>query len=310
MPRSPLDHLLDELPDREAAGTAVRRFILGGPFGGEPFETSAQRLTHFADAGGLLVETSRSYARGRAEGAVGQWLRKNPGALGVVTKVGHDLTGEDIPLSPALVRENVHASLESLGVDVIDVLLFHCDDPSRPVAELADTLVELVAVGYARRIGVSNWPAERLSALAHHLAERGQTPVASYQFSLAEPDPALMNGNVHAGADVLRVVRDHGLPLLSWSSQARGFFARTGTRQNDGRPDAFDTAENRLRRRRCRELADRLGSRPETVALAWTLHHSGVWPSIGPKTTEQLDRSLDALSLSLTDERVRWLREL
>ncbi|MGW0869202.1 aldo/keto reductase [Streptomyces sp. NPDC002740] len=307
MPHSPLQ-LLDGLLDQEGIRTAAHRFVLGGPFGSEPAEVSAERLAHFADLGGLLVETSHSYARGQAEVAVGAWLRKNPGTLGVATKIGHDTTGGDIPLSPATVREHVRAALDHLGVEAIDVLLYHCDDPSRPVAELADTLVGLVEAGYVRRVGASNWRAERLSALARELARRGHTPVASYQFSLAEPDPARLEGSLHADGAVLDVVREHRLPLFGWSSQARGFFAHTGTREVNGKPDPYDTEDNRARRRRCRELAEQLGTRPETVALAWTLHHPGVWPSIGPRTTEQLDRSLEARRLTLTDEQVRRLR--
>ncbi|MFJ8113956.1 aldo/keto reductase [Streptomyces sp. NPDC096132] len=307
MPHSPLQ-LLDGLLDQEDMETAVHRFVLGGPFGAEPAEASAERLTHFADAGGLLVETSHSYARGRAEAAVGEWLRGNPGTLGVATKVGHDTTGADIPLGRALVHDHVRAALGNLGVEVIDVLLYHCDDPARPVAELADTLVGLVEAGYVRRVGASNWRAERLSELAAELVGRGHTPVASYQFSLAEPDPARLEGSLHADSAVLDVVREHRLPLFGWSSQARGFFAHTGTRQVNGRPDPYDTEANRARRRRCRELAAQLGSRPETVALAWTLHHPGIWPSIGPRTTEQIDRSLEARRLTLTDDRLDWLR--
>lgn len=54
--------------------------------------------------------------------------------------------------------------------------------------------------------------------------------------------------------------------------------------------------------------AHRLSDRPETVALAWTLHHPGVWPSIGPRTTEQVDRSLEARRLTLTGAQVRWIQ--
>ncbi|HEX6355732.1 aldo/keto reductase [Actinophytocola sp.] len=189
-----------------------------------------------------------------------------------------------------------------LGVEVIDVLLLHCDDPARPVAELAETLLGVVKAGYAARIGVSNWPADRLATLARHLAEEGHRAVASYQFSLATPDPAHVSGS--ADPDILRVIREHHLPLLSWSSQARGFFARTAS---NGSVDPFDSERNRDRRARCVALAGQLGSRPETVALAWNLQHPDVWPSIGPRTTEQLDRSLAALRLSLTSEQVRWL---
>ncbi|MEU9450937.1 aldo/keto reductase [Streptomyces sp. NPDC048277] len=308
MPRSPLQ-LLDGLLDADGMAAAAHRFVLGGPFGAEPAETTAERLAHFADAGGLLVETSHSYAGGRAEAAVGRWLRRNPGVLGVTTKVGHDPTGGDIPLSRDTVFAHVRSALENLGVEAVDVLLYHCDDPARSVAELADTLVSLTEAGHVRRVGVSNWRAERLSELAARLGERGHTPVASYQFSLAEPDPTLLAGSLHADSAVLDVVRRHRLPLLGWSSQARGYFARSGPKEPGDRPDPYDTEDNRARRLRCRELAERLGSRPETVALAWTLHHPGVWPSIGPRNTAQIDNSLRARRLTLTEEQVHWLRD-
>lgn len=133
-------------------------------------------LAHFAEAGCLLVETSHSYAGGQAEAAVGRWLRKNPGTLGVATKVGHDTSGRDIPLSRENVHDHVRSALENLGVDTVDVLLHHCDDPARSVAELADTLIGLVEDGRVRRVGVSNWRADRLAVLAQELAGRGHLP--------------------------------------------------------------------------------------------------------------------------------------
>ncbi|WP_405772012.1 aldo/keto reductase [Streptomyces sp. NBC_00080] len=308
MPHSPLQ-LLDGLLDENGLETAAHRFVLGGPFGAEPAETTAERLAHFAGAGGLLVETSHSYAGGKAESAVGDWLRKNPGTLGVATKVGHDTTGGNIQLSRDTVFAHVRSALDNLGVEAIDILLYHCDDPSRSVAELADTLLSLVEAGHARRVGVSNWRAERLAALAARLGDSGHTPVASYQFSLAEPDPALLEGSLHADSAVLDVVRRHRLALIGWSSQARGHFARTEPKAHNGKPDPYDTEDNRTRRLRCVELARQLGARPETVALAWTLHHPGVWPSIGPRTTAQIDSSLQARRLTLTEEQVRWLRD-
>lgn len=226
----------------------------------------------------------------------------------MTTKIGHDTTGQDIPLSHENVHDHVRASLDNLGVEVIDLLLYHCDDPVRPVTELADTLVSLVEAGHVRRVGVSNWRAEHLTSLAHELAERGHALVGSYQFSLAERVQALLEGSLRDDATVLGVVHEHRLLRLGWSSQARGFFVRAGTEQVNGRPDPYDTEDNRALRRRCRELAGQLGTRPETVALAWTLHHPGIWPSISPRTTEQIDRSLEARRLALTGAQVRWLQ--
>lgn len=307
MPHSPLEPL-GVLPDQDGAKSRAHRLVLGGPFGAESVERSSERLAHFACVGGLLVETSHSYANGQAEEAIGQWLRRHPGRLGVITKIGHDTAGGDLPLDRETVRAHTAAALKNLAVDAVDILLYHCDDPARPVAELADTLVGLVDAGYARRVGASNWRAVRLAELAAAVAARGHTLAASYQYSLAEPDPALLGGSLHADDTVLDVVRENGLPLLTWSSQARGYFAHTVPRLVNGRPDPYDTAVNRARRGRCRELAEELGTRPETVALAWSLHHPGVWPSIGPRTTEQIDSSLEALCLPLTDEQAAWLR--
>ncbi|MCG7208550.1 aldo/keto reductase [Streptomyces arenae] len=96
--------------------------------------------------------------------------------------------------------------------------------------------------------------------------------------------------------------------MLAWSSQARGYFARTEARQINGGPDPYDTEDNRARRERCRALAEQLGSRPETVALAWTLQQPQVWPSIGARTTDQIDLSLQARGLPLTQDQAHWLR--
>lgn len=280
----------------------VRRLVLGGPFGAEPLEASAERLAHFASVGGRLVESARSYRAGAAEAAIGAWMRENPGTLGVITKVGHDPEGRDIPLTRAAVRSGVRASLACLGIDVIDTLILHCDDPDREVGEIAETLVGLIDAGHTKRIGASNWPAHRLSELADTVTPH--VLVASYHFSLAAPDPVALR-SLPADPGVLRVIAAKDLPILSWSAQAHGYFAR-GLTTGD---DPFDTDLSRTRRGRCQKLAEELGCTPETVALAWTLHHPGVSASIGPRTPEQLTRSLDALSLSLTNEQVRWLQQ-
>ena len=57
----------------------------------------------------------------------------------------------------------------------------------------------------------------------------------------------------------------------------------------------------------CREL----GEKPADVALAWLLHNPVVTaPIIGPRTMEQLDGSLRALEIKLSDETLTssWTR--
>lgn len=295
--------------DEGGEQVSTTRVILGGRFGEESEHVSFQRLDRFAAGGGRLVETAHSYADGRSEEIIGRWLQANPGSVGVVDKVGHPDHEGILDLSRDRVDQEAEESCRRLGLPAIDVLLLHRDDPSRSVSELAETLLGLVHAGYARRVGVSNWSADRLAQLAALLNDQGQVPVASYHFSLAVPVRPLWPGTLHAADDVMAVVNRYGLPLLAWAAQARGFFAGLSEPLHDGLPDPFDTAENREKRERCVELAKRLDCRPEVVALAWTLHHNRVWPIVGPRSIDELDVSLAATLLPLDEVAVRWLRD-
>jgi aryl-alcohol dehydrogenase-like predicted oxidoreductase len=300
---------VDELIGRGTATAGVARFILGGAFASRPLEDSFRLLDHFAAAGGCLVETARSYGKGREEIALGRWLGANPGVLRVITKIGHDpVDGKDIPLERALVREHVRASLEALRVGSIDLLLYHGDDLTRGVPELAETLLGLVEDGFVRQVGASNWQADRFAQLARELAPAGHRPVGSYQFSLATPDPdRLRPGNLAADAAVRAVLDKLGLPLFCWSAQATGFFARTAPKEGKGPWRLYETPQNIARRRRCTQLAAELGCRPEIVALAWVLHRPNAWPAIGPRTVEQFGLSSQARQIELTETQRSWL---
>jgi aryl-alcohol dehydrogenase-like predicted oxidoreductase len=283
--------------------------VLGGPFGVEPIEDSMRRLDRFAEVGGRLVETAHSYKEGRAEQAIGAWFEANPGVLEVLSKAGHDpVTKADIPLDAETVEQHVRESLDALNVDRLDVFLYHTDDPSRSVDELAATLIGLIDGGLARSVGASNWPLERFAQLTARLRSAGHDLIGSYQYGLASPDPAqLKPGNLAADSEILQFLEAEQVPLFAWSAQAGGFFARTGPAQGESRSYLFETSENAERRERCRALAAEFGTAPSTLALAWTLHRSMTWAAIGPRSAEQLDGSLEALGLDLTYDQVRWL---
>jgi aryl-alcohol dehydrogenase-like predicted oxidoreductase len=59
---------------------------------------------------------------------------------------------------------------------------------------------------------------------------------------------------------------------------------------------------------RTRKLAADRGVQPVNIALAWVLHQPfPIFPIIGPRTCEELDASLDALGVRLSDEELAWL---
>lgn len=280
---------------------------MGGRFGEEDRWLSFARLDRFAEHGGRYVDTAHSYAEGRSEAVIGEWIRTHPETLRVITKIGHPDAAGNLDTSPQRLRAQVDESCRRLNKVQLDILLLHRDDRARSVAELADSLLDCVHSGAARQIGVSNWASDRLSELVPLLATEGHRPVVSYQFSLAEPSRPLWPGT-HDVREAASIIADHDLTLLGWAAQSRGFFAgNTETVDGEG-PNPFDNPVNRARRERCRQLAERLDCRPETVALAWVLGASTAYPIVGPRSLTELDISLEAMALDLDEATLIWLR--
>lgn len=295
------------LPFPAAEERCLSRIVLGGRFGDEDERLSFARLDRFVAAGGRFVDTAHTYADGRSETTIGRWNRHNPGAIVVVDKIGHPNELGRIDLTVARLQAEAEISLARLGLAAFDVVLLHRDNPRQPVEELVDTLADLVESKLAYRIGLSNWAAPRARLALGLLAARGLSPVVSYQLSLAVPKRPLWPGTLHADPALLDVIGQRRVPLLAWAGQARGYFTGSSEPVDQHADGPFDTPLNDLRRERCRLLARRLGTRPETVALAWSLHIPGVLPVVGARTLDELDASMAAATVELDQCTLRWL---
>ena len=161
---------------------------------------------------------------------------------------------------------------------------------------------------------MSNWTLDRVEQAAEHAARHGSAGFAalSNHFSLAEAYAVPWDGCVHVTDPESRSwLRTHNLPLLPWSSQARGFF--TGRAHPDDRSDeelvrCYYSDTNFGRLARAEELAASLGVPATAVALAYVLHQPfPTFPLIGPRTLGETHGSLRALDVALTPEQVAWL---
>ena len=101
------------------------------------------------------------------------------------------------------------------------------------------------------------------------------------------------------------------MPLLPWSSQARGFFTDRAGRDRRDDPEivrCWYSDANFLRRDRAYELAARKGVEPINIALAWVLQQPfPTFPMIGPRRHRELWSCLQALALELTPTEMKWL---
>jgi predicted dehydrogenase/aryl-alcohol dehydrogenase-like predicted oxidoreductase len=265
----------------------------------------------YADQGGNCFDTAYIYDDGRLERLLGQWVRER-GIRDQVVIIGK---GAHTPhCDPESLRRQLAETLDRLGTDHVDLYLMHRDNPAVGVDEFVDAMDEERTAGRVRAYGVSNWTLDRVEQAADYAARHGRAGLAalSNHFSLAEAYAVPWEGCVHVTDPASRQwLRTGDLPLLPWSSQARGFFtdrARPDDRADQELVRCYYSDANFARKARAQTLATELGVPATAVALAYVLNQPfPTFPLIGPRTLAETHGSLRALDVHLTAEQVAWL---
>ncbi|RVA51712.1 oxidoreductase [Mesorhizobium sp. M7A.F.Ca.US.001.01.1.1] len=306
-----------------SGGTAVAKRTIPGlskpasvvALGFEDFRTFSSGsilLDAFFEAGGNLFDTGYVYGGGYTEKLLGEWL-KNRGVRAqsvVIAKGAHS------PLCyPDVIGKQLDQTLERLQTDHVDVYFMHRDNPDVPVGEFVDAMDREVKAGRIRGpFGGSNWTMERMDeAIAYAERTGKQKPGAlSNNFSLAEMLEPIWAGCVTSSTDAWKAwLTSRQMPNFAWSSQGRGFFTdRAGRDKQDNEElvRVWYSERNFGRRDRAIELAARLGKSPIHIALAYVLAQPfPSIPLIGPRTLDELDDSLRALDITLSQADLEWL---
>ena len=266
-------------------------------------------LDEWVRLGGNAIDTARVYGDGAAERDLGAWLASRPDVrdeLVLISKGAHP-DGARPRVTPEDVAADLAASLAALGRP-IDVYMLHRDDPHLPVGPIMEALHEHVRAGRVRALGASNWTCARIDEANAYAADHGLAGVccSSPHLSLATQDEEHWDDTRSAREpEIFAWHEQSGMPLFAWSAQARGFFAGHASESVDR---VYDNADNRERRRRAAELADRLGCTTNQVALAWVLRQPfPVYAVVGARTIAQLREAVGALRIELSDDEERWL---
>lgn len=319
IPRTPLE------PSVICLGTA----LFGGAIG---TDESWRLLDAFVDCGGNFIDTAHVYASwlpggaGASERTIGEWLRRrgNREAILVGTKgCTLDLSTRQAPaITPQQVTTELGESLERLGTDYVDIYWLHRDNPEVPVAEVLEALAPHLASGRVRAIGASNWGPSRLRDAAECARRRGLTGFCASQiaWSLAHTVPGPDDDLTCRAMDEATYAfhQQTKLPVVAYSSQARGFFAGKGARlrapihasgaETGGAMRRYDRPENFERLARAEALAARYGTTPNRVALAYlVLQAFSAVAIVGSRTVAQVRDSCAAGDLRLAAEDVAFL---
>ncbi|MFE1192829.1 aldo/keto reductase [Streptomyces olivaceoviridis] len=287
-------------------------------------KTSFAVLDRYVEAGGTFIDTSDNYAfwedggqGGQSEELLGRWRRSRGAGVEIViaTKLGArplapgtSYTDNAEGLSAKVIRESAERSRELLGVDRLDLLYAHIEDPAVPLAETVEGFAALVAEGTVGLLGVSNhavWRVERARALAAAAGLPGYE-VLQYQHSYLRPrtdvpSELFPDGSLGgADAQLLNYLRaEPGLTLVAYSPLLTGAY----TRADKPLPPDYDHPGTPARLAVLREVARETGATVNQVVLAWQLGGElPVIPLVGASSVAQLDESLAAVDLELTGE--------
>ena len=277
-------------------------------------QTPAQASVMFDDyleKGGNAFDTAWVYRAGALESILGHYL-KHRGLRDDVVIVAK---GAHTPhCDPASLHRQLDESLDRLQTDYADIYCLHRDNPEVPVGEFIDALNEEVTRGRMRVFGGSNWSMERLRE-ANDYARANQKQgfsLVSNNLSLARMVSPVWNGCIAASEPSFREwLEKDQMPLLAWSSQARGFFTDRANPANPEDPElvrCWYSEENFERKKRATQLAEKYGVLPINIALAYVLRQA--FPAfclIGPRSLAETRTSLPALQVELSPAEMAWL---
>ncbi|HEX4710833.1 aldo/keto reductase [Phenylobacterium sp.] len=283
----------------------------------------------YLEAGGNFIDTADIYSGGESEALVGKFIAERGVRDDVVLATKFAFNGSASPLTATQsgagnpnaggagaknICRALEASLRRLRTNHIDLYWMHIWDGVTPVAEIVQTLGDLVRAGKIRYYGLSDMPAWLAMKAATIAAERCVPgPIAiQVEYSLVARD---------VEAEHFPAAREGGMGVMPWSPLAGGFLSgkyRRDDVKGKGRlsganpfGDTKFTDRNWTIVETLEQVAAELGRPMAQVALAWTLARKGVGATlIGASKVSQLRSNIDAAGLRLEAAHLDRLNEV
>ena len=265
------------------------------------------------DAGISTFDTADVYANTKAETVLGEALKgERRESLEILTKVywpvgpkGHN----DVGLSRKHIMESINGSLRRLQTDYVDLYQAHRYDYETPLEETIQAFADVVRMGKALYIGVSEWTAQQIQD-GHDLAEQLGIHLLSNQ-----PQYSMLWRVIEA--EIIPVCVSLGISQIIFSPIAQGVL--TGKYRPGEQPPAGSRATDEkggadmIRRwmsddvlkrvQQLEPLAKEAGLSMAQLAVAWTLQNGNVSSAIiGASRPEQVTDNVAAAGVRLDED--------
>lgn len=296
------------------SGLKVSRLCLGTMnFGPKTTEPDSHQIMDRAHEHGInFFDTADVYGwdkKGWTETIVGNWFAQG-GERRDKTVIATKLYGNmgewpnSSGLSALWIRRACENSLRRLQTDYIDLYQMHHIHRDTPTDEILEAFSVLRQQGKVLYFGSSNFG-------GWHIARFNEQAKARQQMGLVAEQSIYHLKNRNIELEVVPAALEYGLGIIPWSPLAGGALAGksddpAGRRYN---PNASNDPDPQLDA--WFALAEKVGEQPADLALAWLLSRPGVAaPITGPRTLAQLDGSLRALEINISDETLIEIDEI
>lgn len=276
-------------------------------------ENSRQIIRQGLESGINFFDTAMGYQNGTSEEYLGRTIRALTDRSQVV------IATKFIPRSNEEIQNNttgqqhiqncLDASLKRLGMDYVDLYIYHMWDYQTPLYDIMEGLNQVVKAGKARYIGISNCFAWQL-AKANALAEKEGFPKfvsvqGHYNLIFREEEREMAN-----------LCREDNIAMTPYSPLAGGRLAKhpqdTSKRleQDSYARQKYETAasQDAIILQRVAQLAEKRQVSMTEISLAWLLTKVTA-PVVGATKASHVEGAVKAVDVRLTEEECRYLEE-
>ena len=275
----------------------------GSGWGPEPPEEQTINAIRTAvDSGMNWIDTAEIYGGGRSEELLGKAIKGLD--VMVFTKVAPEEAGTGF--RPDQIRAAAKKSCERLQRDVIDLYQLHWSDPSIPIEETWGAMGELVDEGVVRYLGVSNFRESligKCEAVRHVDSLQPQLSMFHQEgrhdvlpFCEKSGTGTIVYGPLAFGLLTGAITKETKFGKDDWRSGSRmsyyeDLFAPGVIKKNLGKVEAL------------KPVAGKVGCSLPQLALAWTVHQTGVTGAIaGTRSPDHVRDNAGAGDVELSNE--------
>ena len=205
------------------------------------------------------------------------------------------------------IERMLNKSLQNLGMDYVDLYIYHMWDWQTPIEDILDGLNRMVKAGKARYIGISNcfaWQLAKANALAEKEGwARFISVQGHYNLIFREEE-----------REMAPYCQEEGIALTPYSALAAGRLSRKlGETSDRLEKDAYakfkydaTQAQDQLIIDRVAELAEKHDVTMTEISLSWLLTKV-TSPVVGATKRHHIEGAAKAVELALTEDEIAYL---